>query len=218
MTFRTEDLDAACARVASLKQLLETAFKGQWQDLVPAYNTLRIFVPFPKVYPQVLERVISDALQAGPQYNAQSGQRHLSLPCWYDHESGPDLARLCSEKKLSQQELIALHSERDYRVYAIGFTPGFPYLGPVDGRLASARLSSPRLKVAWGSVGIADTQTGIYPSASPGGWNIIGRCPIPLFYNDQEKPSLLEVGDTVQFEPVSRSQYLRLLKEYKREP
>jgi len=106
--------------------------------------------------------------------------------------------------------VIDLHTGTDYRVYAIGFAPGFAYLGEVDERIAAPRLATPRARVARGSVGIAERQTAVYPSDSPGGWNLIGRCPVPLFDARAHPPMPVSVGDTVRFESVSRERFLAL--------
>ena len=104
--------------------------------------------------------------------------------------------------------MIRLHHEHEYRVYAIGFAPGFAYLGQVNEQLATARLATPRAKVPRGAVGIADQQTAVYPSESPGGWNLIGRCPIRMFDPNVMDASKVSVGDRVRFEPIDRETFL----------
>jgi len=106
--------------------------------------------------------------------------------------------------------VIALHADRPYRVFMVGFLPGFAYLGTIDERIAAPRLSTPRLRVARGSVGIAGRQTGIYPMESPGGWRIIGRTPISLFDVSRSQPSLFSAGDLVTFQAIDRSEFERL--------
>lgn len=135
---------------------------------------------------------------------------HHKLPIYYGQECGPDFERLCDEKKLTAKQLITLHSEQLYHVYAIGFAPGFAFLGDLDKRLATPRLAQPRAHVKKGSLGIADKQTAIYPSDSPGGWNLIGRCPLNLFDHTKQPPTPFSIGDKVAFLPITRTEFIRL--------
>jgi KipI family sensor histidine kinase inhibitor len=129
---------------------------------------------------------------------------------YYAAEVGEDLEPLAARAGLSTDEVIALHCGTDYRVYAIGFAPGFAYLGQVDERIAAPRLATPRLKVPRGAVAIADRQTAVYPAVSPGGWNLIGRCPVRMFDPNAEPIMPVAVGDRVRFESVSRERFLAL--------
>jgi len=110
---------------------------------------------------------------------------------------------------LSVAEAIRLHSSLTYRVYMLGFSPGFPYLGAVPAPIAMPRLATPRLTVPAGSVAIAGRQTGIYPTATPGGWRLIGRTPVPLYRPTKAPPFLLSPGDLVRFEPITREEFGR---------
>ncbi|MDX2348894.1 MAG: carboxyltransferase domain-containing protein, partial [Porticoccus sp.] len=111
---------------------------------------------------------------------------------------------------LSVDEVIALHQAQEYRVYAIGFAPGFAYLGQVDERIAAPRLATPRPQVPRGAVGIADRQTAIYPAVSPGGWNLIGLCPQPMFDPNNDPSMPVQVGDRVRFRGIDRQTFLDL--------
>jgi inhibitor of KinA len=133
--------------------------------------------------------------------------RSLRIPVCYDSAFGVDLKTLARTSKLLVNEVIALHTQQTYRVYMLGFLPGFPYMGIVDDKIATPRLSTPRKHVPAGSVGIAGNQTGIYPVDSPGGWNIIGRTPVKLFDPESESLALLQPGDEVSFIPISKSAY-----------
>lgn len=137
-------------------------------------------------------------------------QKIVTIPSYYGIEVGLDLESLAQEKNLSVEDIIALHVKQDYFVYAIGFAPGFAYLGETHEALATSRLSSPRRAVPKGSVAIADRQTAVYPTLSPGGWKILGRTPIAMFDASYEGLSLLHVGDKVQFEPISKALFLKL--------
>jgi len=134
------------------------------------------------------------------------------LPVAYGGEYGPDLYFICEHTGLKKEDVIKIHSGVDYLIYMLGFTPGFPYLGGMDERIAAPRLNSPRGKISAGSVGIAGSQTGIYPIESPGGWRIIGRTPVKLFDPDNERPVLLNAGDYVRFYPVSVDEYYQIAR------
>ena len=137
------------------------------------------------------------------------GQRHV-LPVWYDLSVGPELSLLAARIGGPVSEVIRRHSEREYQVFALGFAPGFAFMGLVEEALAAPRLNTPRKRVAAGSVGIAERQTAAYPAQSPGGWNLIGRTPSALFDRNREGYSLMQPGDTVQFEAVSHAEFIRL--------
>jgi inhibitor of KinA len=126
----------------------------------------------------------------------------VELPVCYGGEFGPDLEEVAARCGLSAAEVMARHSTAEYRVYMLGFSPGFPYLGGLDPAIAAPRRETPRLRVPAGSVGIAGMQTGIYPQESPGGWQIIGRTPGRLFRPDRAEPCLLGPGDRLRFVPV----------------
>ena len=128
----------------------------------------------------------------------------------YGGEFGPDLGRVAAQAKLTPEEVIKRHSKATYLVYLIGFAPGFPYLGGLPKELATPRHPKPRMAVPAGSVGIAGEQTGIYPQVTPGGWNLIGATPLPLFRPQAEPPVLLQPGDEVKFKPVGPDEFRRL--------
>ena len=134
----------------------------------------------------------------------------VELPVLYGGFCGPDLSFVAQHAGMTEQQIIDIHSAADYLIYMLGFTPGFPYLGGMDARIAVPRLSSPRVKIPAGSVGIAGEQTGVYPIASPGGWQIIGRTPLKLFDPGREQPFLLSAGQTVRFVPIDEAEYRRL--------
>lgn len=135
--------------------------------------------------------------------------RFIVLPVYYDESVGLDLADMAKDKRMSTQDIIDIHSQQEYFVYAIGFAPGFPYMGEVDESIATPRLANPRAKVPKGSVGIADRQTAVYPRQSPGGWNIIGRTPIEMFDTSYEGFSYFRVGDKVKFMPISQDEFIK---------
>jgi len=187
-------------------QRLSAAFGTQLVDLVPSYTTLMVQFAMP---PGQARALITQALE-GLQPDTGSGGRLHEIPVWYDASVGPELPVLAARSGLGEQEVVRLHSEREYPVFALGFAPGFGFMGLVDERLASPRLSTPRKRVAAGSVGIAERQTAAYPAVSPGGWNLIGRTPVRLFDREREGYSLLQPGDRVRFVAVSHAEFMAL--------
>ena len=131
----------------------------------------------------------------------------IEIPVLYGGELGPDLDYVANHAKLTREEVIKIHSEPEYLIYMLGFTPGFPYLGGMDERIATPRLTSPREKIPAGSVGIAGKQTGVYPMDTPGGWQIIGNTPLPLYDPRKKRPILLDAGMHVKFVPVTEKEY-----------
>lgn len=141
---------------------------------------------------------------------ATTAGRLWRLPACYEGEAAPDRAATAKAAGISEDELVALHSGAEVRVYMLGFLPGFPFMGDLPAPLRLPRRSQPRVRVPAGSVAIADGLTAIYPWESPGGWHLIARCPVPLFDAQRATPSLLAAGDRVQFQTVSWADYQRL--------
>jgi len=175
-------------------------------DVVPAYFAVAVFYDLNSVrYATLVLQLQALPIGAGSEVAAESRLR--VIPCCY--ELGPDLERIASHTGLTQPEVIRLHSETIYTVYAIGFSPGFPYLGYLHEKLCGVpRLPSPRLRVEPGSVGLTGRQTGIYPLERPGGWNLLGRTPLTMVdVADGYFP--LRAGDRVQFVPIDRAEFER---------
>lgn len=209
-----EHIDPALTpTIAHLGSLIEQVCADWLLDIIPSYTTiLVVYDPLAVDFRQaesVIRKLVSEQPleESGGTPKPNQTKTH-QLPVYYSHESGPDLQRIAQLNNISVQQVIDLHCADTYRVFALGFMPGFGFLGSVDERIATPRLDSPRSQVPAGSVGIANRQTAIYPAASPGGWNLIGRCPTQLFAPDTL--SLLRVGDEVQFYPVTRAEYLAL--------
>ena len=137
----------------------------------------------------------------------------VEIPVCYGGGFGPDIEFVAETHDLSVKEVIQLHSEPEYLIYMVGFTPGFPFLGGLSEKLHTPRLETPRTFVPQGSVGIANNQTGIYPVSSPGGWQLIGRSPIKLFAPERPNPFLYQAGDHIKFKPITLEEYSRLAKE-----
>ncbi|WP_181902110.1 5-oxoprolinase subunit B family protein [Thalassotalea euphylliae] len=142
---------------------------------------------------------------------AQPTPRVITIPAYYGEQAAWDLPYVMQATGLSQQAIIAKHSELDYYAYALGFTPGFAYLASIDSQLRLPRKSMPRKQMPAGAIAIAGEQTAIYPDASPGGWHIIGQCPIPLYQiTDEGIESLINTGDTVRFQGISLAEFEQL--------
>jgi inhibitor of KinA len=136
--------------------------------------------------------------------------RQLEIPVCYGGEYGPDLNDVAAMHGMTPAQAIEIHSSTDYLVYFLGFVPGFAYLGELPEALVTPRLATPRRRVPAGSVGIAGSQTGVYPFATPGGWRLLGRTPMAMFRTDRDGLSLLSIGDRVRFMPISREQFAAL--------
>jgi len=178
-------------------------------DLVPSYASLLVIYDLFRTDLHTIRPQIRQLLAEISQSSQSHGQL-VELPVYYSVESGPDLELLAKNKGLSIEEVIELHQVQEYQVYAIGFAPGFAYLGEVDERIATPRLATPRQQVPRGGVGIADRQTAVYPSVSPGGWNLIGLCPQRMFDPEQTPTMPVKVGDSVRFKSIDRETFLSL--------
>lgn len=197
-------------RVRFLDQQLRERLADQLVDTVPSYASVLVVYRPDRIRMEALQEHIEEFGRATSEPLAKEDGRLVTLPVWYGPEAGPDLMALAETNGLSPDEVVQRHHAREYRVYAIGFAPGFAYLGEVDEAIARPRLATPRQHVPTGSVGIADRQTAVYPAESPGGWNLIGRCPVRIFDPQAAAPMPMGVGDRIQFEPISRSEYLKL--------
>jgi len=131
----------------------------------------------------------------------------IEIPVLYGGEMGPDIENVASHNGKTVEEVIKIHTSQEYLIYMIGFIAGFPYLGGMSKEIATPRLKEPRVKIDGGSVGIAGEQTGIYPIASPGGWQLIGRTPLKLYDAEREKPVLLEAGQYIKFRSISQKEF-----------
>lgn len=172
-------------------------------ELVPSYRSLMVVYDPLKINLDRLQAAIRELHQATDP-SLVPDPKTLSVPVVYGGEHGPDLEWVAAFHKISPEEVIRLHVETVYRVYMIGFTPGYPYLGELPEALATPRRETPRTVVPQGSVAIAQRQTGIYPVQSPGGWHILGWTPIRLFDASQWPPTPLEMGDRVRFFPIQK--------------
>jgi KipI family sensor histidine kinase inhibitor len=193
-------------RVVALQEAILSCDIAHVEELVPTYRSLLVkYDPGKTTYEQLV--FLIKEIESGLETAKEEQGKKVIVPVVYGGDYGPDLRNVAHHARLTEEEIIKLHSEKPYRVYMIGFVAGFPYLGEVPEEIAMPRLESPRLRVPAGSVGIAEKQTGIYPIEAPGGWRIIGRTPFKLFDPLKNPPARLKAGDTVKFEPVSEEKF-----------
>jgi len=200
-----EAIDPAVnARVHALARAVERRLGREILEVVPSYRSLLVLHDPLRVPRARLARRLEALAAEIPEGPAPAPGRVVRIPVRYGGEEGPDLEEVARLVGLPPAEVVARHAAPVYRVYLLGFTPGFPYLGGMDPRLACPRLASPRARLPAGSVAIGGEQTGIYPVESPGGWRILGRTPLALFdpAPGARRPFLLAPGDGVRFVPV----------------
>ncbi|MCC8066787.1 MAG: 5-oxoprolinase subunit PxpB [Clostridiales bacterium] len=193
-------------QVHSLASQIKAASVPGVTELVPAFRSLLVcFDPAVIAYER-LKAIILD-LSRNLELSESQEKRTICVPCCYGGHFGPDLGVLETYSGLSRDEIIAIHSGTDYRVYMLGFLPGFAYLGGLNERIAMPRLDTPRVKIPKGSVGIGGNQTGVYPLDSPGGWRLIGSTPLDFYDPAREEPILCYAGDFIRFYPVTSADY-----------
>ncbi len=205
--FGNEISESVNRRVHAFAKLLKAAGIPGIRELVPTYRSLMIHYD-PRVirYEPLLQALSALTAETGAA-QADDTKEVLVIPVLYGGEAGPDIAHVAEKNGLTEEEVIALHSAPDYRVYMLGFIPGFTYLGGLDPRLETPRLATPRVLIPAGSVGIAGMQTGVYPVDSPGGWQLIGRTPVKFYDPGRKKPILPKAGWYMRFQPVSEAEY-----------
>jgi KipI family sensor histidine kinase inhibitor len=168
-------------------------------DIIPSFRSCLVHFDLRQTTYEQLSSLIMEAQQQAPSVHALPAPVTHEIPVHYGGEYGLDMAFVRSHTELTDDEIIDIHTGVEYTVYAVGFVPGFPYLGTLDPRLNVPRLETPRIRIPGGSVGIAQRQTGVYPFPSPAGWRIIGRTDIRLFNPQKEPHSLMQLGDKVKF-------------------
>ncbi|HEY8347247.1 MAG TPA: 5-oxoprolinase subunit PxpB [Symbiobacteriaceae bacterium] len=194
-------------RVHRLARMLREVRHPAVMEVTPGYHCLLVEYDPIRVRQDQVEALIRECAEGEA---PEPEPRIVEIPVCYGGEYGPDLPDVAAHAGLSPEEVVARHAAPLYPVYCVGFSPGFPYLGEVDPSLSTPRLAEPRIKIPAGSVGIGGSQTGIYPSSSPGGWRIIGRTPLQLFDPRRNPPALLAPGDRVRFRPISAEEYAAL--------
>ncbi len=197
-------------KVHQLSAWIETRDISGILELLPTFRSLMIYydpyiIPFAQ-----LKHIIEEFDINAPADENQVKVIH-KIPCCYGARFGKDLHDMEKITKLSREEIVAIHSGTDYKIYMLGFLPGFVYLGGLDKRLEAPRLTSPRIKIDPGSVGIGGNQTGVYPLASPGGWRLIGATPLRFYDPDRQEPILCKAGEYIRFVPIGIDDYYDIL-------
>ena len=210
--FGNEINEAINHDIRAYKIALEKAELPGIVELVPTYRSLMVhYDPAVLSYQELrdrLEKLLGDMAEIEIPPSPV-----LEIPVLYGGEMGPDLPFVAENAGLSEEEVIRIHSSTEYLIYMLGFTPGFTYLGGMSEKIAAPRLKQPRVRIPAGSVGIAGTQTGVYPIDSPGGWQLIGRTPVKMYDPDRATPILPEAGQYIKFYPVTQDEYDAILKE-----
>lgn len=196
------------AQVAALNAAVLAAALPGVTETVPAFASLLIQLDPLRTDPETVQHAVQDLWQRLPGEAAAESGKLVEIPVCYGGDYGPDLAFVAQHAGLSEQEVIARHTGRDYRIYMLGFLPGFPYLGGLDEALFCPRLDTPRTCIPAGAVGIGGEQTGIYPMQSPGGWRLIGRTPLCLFAPGRPLP--YAAGDRIRFVAITPQQFEEL--------
>jgi inhibitor of KinA len=200
------------ARAVALAERLHGDPVAGVRDVVPTYRSVAVyFDPLRTAHDALMARLEREA--AAHMSVARPAHDVLRLPVCYGGEFGPDLAEVAAFGGVSETAAIDLHTGPTYQVFMLGFAPGLAYLGIVDERIAAPRRDTPRVRVPRGSVGIAGAQTGVYPSETPGGWQIIGRTPLLPFDLTRANPFLMKAGDAVRFDAIDRAEFDRLSGE-----
>lgn len=196
-------------KVRAVTELLRRRSVDGIDLILPSYRSIGIRFDPLIITVSKIENILS-SLESELDTAAIPEARTVEIPVCYGGEYGPDIGFVAGHNGIDPEEVIRIHSAAPYRIYTIGFAPGFFYLGGLDPRLHTPRMETPRAKVPAGSVGIAETQTGAYPIDSPGGWRIIGRTPLRLFDASRPEPFFYQAGDSIRFMPVSPETYRRI--------
>ena len=209
--FGSETSDSISNQINAFCIHMKTNYQTYIIDLISSYASVLLIFDVPNISHSEIKRIVRASLAKLEKSSKKSGvseeKQVITLPVLYGGKNGPDLSTIAKNAGISEREVISIHESKPYLVYAIGFAPGFAYLGEVDPKIATPRLETPRQPVPKGAVAIADRQTAVYPAESPGGWNIIGICPIPMF-NSLSPPYMpVSVGDTVKFESIDENQF-----------
>jgi inhibitor of KinA len=200
-------IDAAInARVIAVARAVDAARIPGVRDVVPTYRSVAIYFDPLRTDARRLDECIQRSVEHAGEI-AMASSTPVRIPVCYGRDLGPDLVSVAAFAGISEDDVVRIHTAAIYRVFMLGFVPGFAYMGTVDPRIAAPRHTAPRVRVPARSVGIAGVQTGIYPTETPGGWQLIGRTPLKPFDPDRPEPFLMKAGDTVQFYAIDRHEY-----------
>lgn len=200
------------ARVHALAAFVQGRNLSGVREVLPTFRSLMIFYDSGKTTYRRLEKEIRH-FKIEASGAKRETKKVLMVPCCYGSAYGPDLKDMAVSLGMSEEEIIHIHAGSEYKIYMLGFLPGFVYLGGLDDRIHVPRLPAPRTEIPARSVGIGGSQTGVYPVASPGGWRLIGSTPIDFYDPDRENPILCKAGDYIRFCPVTEEEYMVIRRE-----
>lgn len=195
-------------QVHAFARKVEELFHPAITEVVPTYRSATVHYRPEVLSYEELKQLLLSLTQGGIEETEELPV--VEIPVCYGGEYGPDLEEVAQHCSLTPEEVIARHTAPTYRIYMLGFTPGFPYLGGMDPSIAAPRRKEPRIHIPAGSVGIAGEQTGVYPIVSPGGWQLIGRTPLRLFDPQREQPILLSAGAGIRFVPIDEETFRKM--------
>lgn len=211
MEFGDEISKKINAKIRSTIATIEGKIDGV-VELIPTYRSITVvYDPIKIGYLELINKL--KEFENSASVEGEETINLVEIPTLYGAEYGPDMDFVKSHSGMTEEEVIKIHTGTDYLVYMLGFAPGFTYLGGLDERIATPRLKSPRLKISAGSVGIAGSQTGMYPSDSPGGWQLIGRTPVKLYDPEAEPPVFIQAGDYVRYISIDQEEYDKIKKQ-----
>jgi len=204
-----DKIDAALPeKIGNFANQLKNTLNDVVIDVIPSYTSLHVSYDLNKISFQSFFNKVEILLDQQDSSNSVVEIQTTHIPVYYGTEVGLDLERLLTEKNLDLKSFIKIHTSQAYLIYAIGFSPAFAFLGEVDERIQLPRLATPRIRIPAGSVGIAESQTAIYPADSSGGWNIVGKTLLDLSLNNPENVDKFRVGDKVKFYSITRDEYI----------
>lgn len=211
--FGNEISEECNKKVVNLYRTLEKEKSAGIISMIPTYRSLLIKYDHLKIAYDELLKLIESSNKNKNENTEEFRPKIYEIPVVYGGEFGPDLDFVAKYHNMTAKEVISIHTQPLYRIYMVGFTMGFAYLGGMSEKIATPRLENPRTEIEAGSVGIAGNQTGIYPLSTPGGWRIIGKTPVKLYDPDREKPILFETGNYIKFVQITEEEYYKIEKE-----